>query len=155
MTSTKTKPKAKAKSIDPEMEAIQDALKQANEAREFAIAELAEFDTVQTFEILEAVADKNGEFTKVITLSTDADAVIELFMFEGNPFSVDTAEAGIAENKPLIVEFLRAMSNIDLTDQTNLKSIGWSGISKAREAVRSFFMLRFISDLDLKNVATT
>lgn len=155
MTTKNSKPKAdkpvKAASNEQDA-AVTDALKQASEAREYAIAELAEFEAVQNFEMADAASDKNGELTKVLTLDTESDAVIELFMFEGNPFSIDAAEGGIDESKPLIVEFLRAMSNVDLTDSSILKSIGWSGISKAREAVRSFFMLRFISDLELKGI---
>jgi hypothetical protein len=137
---------AELEKLDPNLAALKDA----SEFATFAKRELAEFEKLQTFEMTGIATDKNGEETKVLMINTDADSVIEMFMIEGNPF--EAGEGVLNQDKPLLAEYVRAMSNIDLTDAENLKLAGMNAISQARGMVAGFFMLSMIASLDLPTI---
>lgn len=108
--------------------------------------ELDEMDMVQKFELTEVLTDKSGEKTKVLEIDLDKKGIIGMILRSGNPVSYDSkGEISISDES--LIKYVEFMSNIELTDD-NLDLIGWT-ITKAREAIKGFFMLRLVLSIDV------
>lgn len=121
-------------------------LQTVDEARSRANSELAEFPSQHKFEMAEVFKDRSGNETKVLIIETDKPGLLGEYMDYGNPFSYQT-DGDLKEEKGAIGRYMRFMSNIDLERRGAMEAVGWSAISKAREVVRGFFILRLVSEL--------
>lgn len=140
MTTKNTKPTKQQKVSKSEAQKILGAFHKE------AQKELDALDTVKEFATVEEVVDKDGTPTRVLEIDLDRVGVLGLFMDVGQPFSVQ-GNGDLQENPKKISQYMDFMANIDLSDDDNLKKIGWSAMSKARGMVRDFFILRLASDI--------